>query len=139
MLEFVEFHSIATRPTLGTVSRNSSNRLPLNSSASVEKPLTFAPGRAKLATRPVRTGSPTPANTMGIVVVALFAASAAGVLHVRSSKPSPRRSPAIISTASCAGVGHKFGTSQSGSYSLPPAEGECRVTDPRESDHPLLS
>jgi len=38
-----------------------------------------APGRARLATRPLPTGSPTPAMTMGIVVVACLRASAAGV------------------------------------------------------------
>jgi hypothetical protein len=39
------------------------------------------PGRARLATRPVRTGSPA-AMMMGMVVVAFLAASAAGVPSV---------------------------------------------------------
>jgi len=43
-------------------------------------PVALPPGRARLATRPSRTGSsPTP-KTIGIVVVAALAASAAGVL-----------------------------------------------------------
>jgi hypothetical protein len=37
------------------------------------------PGRARLATRPARTGSPTPTITIGIVVVAALAASVGGV------------------------------------------------------------
>ena len=40
-------------------------------------PVTFPPGRARLATRPAPTGS-TLTNTIGIVAVAAFAASAAG-------------------------------------------------------------
>src|SRR2546423_1865351 len=45
-------------------------------------PVMFAPGRARLATTPWPTGSPTPVMTTGIVAVAFFAASAAGVPRV---------------------------------------------------------
>ena len=41
--------------------------------------MTLPPGRLRLATRPSLTGSPPPANTIGTVVVAALAASAAGV------------------------------------------------------------
>ena len=41
--------------------------------------MTLPPGRLRLLTSPVATGSPPIANTIGIVVVAAFAASAAGV------------------------------------------------------------
>jgi hypothetical protein len=41
-------------------------------------PVTFAPGRLRLATRPNATGSAPVAKTIGMVVVAAFAASAAG-------------------------------------------------------------
>ena len=39
-------------------------------------PVTLPPGRARLPTRPEATGSAAPTTTMGIVVVASFAASA---------------------------------------------------------------
>ena len=40
--------------------------------------MTLPPGRARLATRPAPTGSPAFVITMGMVVVAFFAANAAG-------------------------------------------------------------
>ena len=43
-------------------------------------PVTLPPGRLRLATRPSRTGSEPSSKTIGMVVVAAFAASAAGVL-----------------------------------------------------------
>jgi hypothetical protein len=42
-------------------------------------PVTLPPGRLRLPTRPNATGSLPIANTIGIVVVAAFAASAEGV------------------------------------------------------------
>ena len=41
-------------------------------------PVTFPPGRLKLATNPSRSGSLTAEKTIGMVEVAAFAASAAG-------------------------------------------------------------
>jgi hypothetical protein len=41
-------------------------------------PVRFAPGRLRLATRPRATGSMPLEKTMGMVVVAAFAASVAG-------------------------------------------------------------
>ena len=43
-------------------------------------PVTLPPGRSRLATRPSRTGSAAISKTIGMVVVAAFAASAAGVV-----------------------------------------------------------
>jgi hypothetical protein len=48
-----------------------------SSSAKTALPVTFAPGRLRLATRPKVTGSVPVAKTMGMVVVAAFAARAA--------------------------------------------------------------
>src|SRR5215475_5543405 len=42
------------------------------------KPVTLPPGRARLATKPTPTGSPTAANTIGTVGAACFAAITAG-------------------------------------------------------------
>ena len=56
------------------VSFNSSSRFPLSSGASVDNPVMFPPGRARLAMNLLPTGSVSFVMTMGIVVVASFAA-----------------------------------------------------------------
>ena len=56
-----------------------SNHLGINSSNSVDVPVTFAPGRARLATSPDSTGSPFTDMTTGMVVVAFFAARVDGM------------------------------------------------------------
>src|SRR5215831_9694002 len=71
---FPEFQMRATRRVFGRASLRSCNRLAISSSAIPLSPVTFPPGRARLATRPLWTGSPTRAITMGIVPLALFAA-----------------------------------------------------------------
>jgi hypothetical protein len=58
-------------------------------------PVTLPPGRLRLATRPSLTGSPPVAKTIGTVVVAALAPSAAGVLPTivserRAKKPHHR-------------------------------------------------
>src|SRR5258705_9948766 len=55
---------IAKRRMPGIASRNSSNRLPAASVCCSERPVALPPGRAKEATSPVPTGSPTAANTI---------------------------------------------------------------------------
>ena len=67
---------IANRRRPGTTSRKSSSRLPAVSVAWIDRPVTLPPGRARLATRPVPTGSPAIAKTIGMTDVACFAASA---------------------------------------------------------------
>ena len=47
----------ATRESLGTISLRSSSRFPLNSGRRVANPVMFPPGRARLATKPLPTGS----------------------------------------------------------------------------------
>src|SRR5260221_543502 len=55
-------------------SRRICSRLGPRSGLSTVLPVIFPPGRARLATRPARTGSPTPIITMGTVAVACLAA-----------------------------------------------------------------
>ena len=55
--------------TRGTVSFSSSTHLPPSEPSIVEKPVALPPGRAKLATKPLPTGSETVAKTMGMVRV----------------------------------------------------------------------
>src|SRR5262245_53793391 len=57
-----------------------SSRLPANTAPMVVNPVTFPPGRGRLSTSPVAMGSVTSIKTMGIVLVAFLAATAAGVL-----------------------------------------------------------
>ena len=59
------------RAALGTASFSSSSRLPAREfSATVETPVTFPPGRERLATNPLATGSVEMTMTIGIVAVA---------------------------------------------------------------------
>src|SRR5262245_103417 len=69
----------ATRPTPGTACVSCSRHLPTSSGANEDNPVTLPPGRARLLTSPLVTGSPGPAKTMGRVWVACLAAWAAGV------------------------------------------------------------
>ena len=64
-------------------------------------PVTFPPGRLRLTTSPVSTGSLPIANTIGMVAVAAFAASAAGIGLANSTDTCrPTRSAAIIGNRS---------------------------------------
>ena len=65
---------------VGSNSRSSSSRFGPTSTFKWVTPVTLPPGRLRLATRPSRTGSLPVVKTIGIVVVAAFAASAGGVL-----------------------------------------------------------
>src|SRR5262245_15677653 len=76
--------SRATRPRSGTTCVSICNRLLMISASGIwVSPVTFPPGRARLATRPTRTGSSSAVMTIGIVVVAFLAASAAGLLPAK--------------------------------------------------------
>src|SRR5262245_48305985 len=73
------FQSTATCETLRTTSLSSSKRFPSISTEIEVNPVMLPPGRARLATRPVATGSPTATMTRGTVLVAFLTASEAGV------------------------------------------------------------
>ena len=64
--------------SLGTASLSISSLLVFSSGAKLESPVTLPPGRARLATKPAATGSAELVITMGMVVVALFAANGVG-------------------------------------------------------------
>src|SRR5262245_64442799 len=70
----------ASRRTPGTTSRKSSRRFPAVSGASIESPVAFPPGRAKLAIKPAPTGSPDNANTIGMTDVARWTAGRTGAV-----------------------------------------------------------
>ena len=60
----------ATRVTLGAICLSSSSHLPLMPYSRFANPVALPPGRARLATKPLPTGSATAANTIGTVRVA---------------------------------------------------------------------
>ena len=71
-----------TRASLGAASLRISNLLVFSSDAKLDSPVTLPPGRARLETKPARTGSPAFVITMGMFVVAFLAADVAGVPEV---------------------------------------------------------
>src|ERR1700681_1310193 len=76
-----------TRRARGSISRISCTLLPASSAVAEAIPVTFPPGRGRLATSPVPTGSPVSAMTIGISSVACFAAC-----HCRKLNPASKRS-----------------------------------------------
>src|SRR5438128_2648166 len=68
------------RAARGTNSCKSPSRFAPSSPLMELTPVTLPPGRLRLATRPVWTGSPPPLKTIGMVEVADLAADAAAVL-----------------------------------------------------------
>jgi hypothetical protein len=77
---------------------NNSRRLLVEITAMFVMSVTLPPGCARLSTKPVVTGSVTPMNTMGIVVVACLAACAAFVV-------TATRTSGLGSTSSAASAG----------------------------------
>ena len=63
---------------VGTSSCSSSSRFGASSAFNMLTPVRLPPGRFRLATRPSLTGSKPTTNTIGMVVVAALAATAAG-------------------------------------------------------------
>src|SRR5262245_62025499 len=63
-------------------------------------PVRLPPGWARLATRPVRTGSSERRNTMGMLAVAAFAGRAAGVFTAITVEPNPPRALVVDRTES---------------------------------------
>ena len=90
---------IATRRSPGTSSRSRSSRLPARSVDRTDSPVTLPPGRARLATSPLPTGSPAAVNTIGIAVVTCFAAVISGVPEVTIISTLRRANSAAISAA----------------------------------------
>ena len=66
-------------PVAGTSSCNSSSRFPNTAAFRLVTPVILPPGRLRLVTRPNCTGSTPVPNTIGMVLVAAFAASDAGI------------------------------------------------------------
>ena len=82
---------------MGTVSFSSASCF-FDTSANMEDgPVTFSPGRARLATSPLPNGSPTPTMTMGIVRVARLAARDACVTTVTMTSTLSRTNSAARS------------------------------------------
>ena len=86
---------IATRERLGATSFRISNCLAMNSGPVLSvDPVMFPPGRARLLTNPVPTGSIDHVMTMGMVVVACFSAAMPGLPPVTTTSGLSRTSSA---------------------------------------------
>ena len=116
---------IANRRRAGTTSRKSSSRLPARSVCWNDRPVTLPPGRARLTTKPVPTGSP-PAKTIGMTDVACFAArtltvppetitstfcrtNSATISAARSLRPSAHRTLIAAARPSIQLLAHRMG------------------------------
>src|SRR5262252_6208224 len=82
-LGLVELTSRAMMVALGAESCSNSNSFGPSSMLNEVTPVILPPGRFRLVTSPICTGSAMMVKTTGIVAVAAFAASAAGVDAVR--------------------------------------------------------
>ena len=91
------FTTTAMRFTRGRASCSNSSCFASTSGAKNVSPVMLPPGLARPSTSPVASASPEIAITIGIVVVAFFAASVAGVPPVTSRSTLER----TISPASC--------------------------------------
>ena len=96
----------------GASSFNRSSRLAASTLARKVTPVTLPPGRLRLATRPIATGSLPPVKTIGIVAVADLAASAAAVPPVATITATLRR------TSSAASTGSRLGWFSAHRYSI---------------------
>jgi len=92
---------IAKRRRPGTTERKSSRRLPARSAVWLDRPVTLPPGRARLATRPLATGSVADAKTIGMTDVACLAARTGGVPLVKMTSTLSRTNSAAISSNPC--------------------------------------
>ena len=87
VLELFKFANTPIVVALGTSWRSNSKRFAPNTAAKKTTPVTLPPGRLRLVTRPSLTGSLPVTKTIGIVVVAAFAANA-GQCSRRSRQPA---------------------------------------------------
>src|SRR5437667_9773019 len=116
---------IANRRRLGTTSRKSSSRLPERSVDWRDRPVTLPPGRARLLTMPLPTGSNANAKTIGMTDVACIVARTAPPVVTMTSTLSRTNSAGDLSVALGA--------------SLRPANLDCDgpTLDPAEVAQPL--
>src|SRR5262249_5724583 len=87
----------ATDVAEGTSSCSRPSRFAPRSAPSSVKPVMFPPGRLKLATKPICTGSAAFEKTIGIVAVADFAANAEAGLPTAAMSDTRRRTRSVAS------------------------------------------
>ena len=93
----------ANRLAAGRTSRMNSSRLRETSTLRLDTPVRLPPGRDRLSTMPSATGSPPISNTIGILVVAAFAASATSAPPGATMTASGRPSRSLASSLASAG------------------------------------
>src|SRR5262249_21520386 len=79
----VGLNKAATGETRGAISLSSSTHLPPSEGSLVAKPVALPPGRDRLATKPLPTGSATVAKTRGMVRVCWSSIAVVGGLFER--------------------------------------------------------
>src|SRR5271163_5022052 len=94
--------STATRVAPGRRSRSSPSRFDPISAVMEVTPVMLPPGWSRLETRPVATGSAPKTKTIGIVVVAVFAARIAGTLPDATRTATPRSTRSLAQSGSLA-------------------------------------
>jgi len=95
------FERTATRAILGMASLSNASRFPFNSRERVINPVMFVPGRPKLTMNPSSTGLSSAAMTMGMVLVACFAAYVVPVPPVTITSTFSRTSSAANAGRRC--------------------------------------
>src|SRR5947209_1576274 len=95
----------------GTACVSCSRPLPTSSGPRPVNPVTLPPGRARLVTSPLVTGSPAAAKTMGTVLVACLAARAWGV-------PPATMTSTLSATSSAARAGSRSNFPSASRYSI---------------------
>ena len=107
-IPIVRSRSTATRVTPGATSLSSSSNLALAPNSTFVKPVMLPAGRAKLSTKPWPTGSPTCANTTGILSVTCRNAATLGVPDARmTSDPRATNSAAPLRWRSASSLPHR--------------------------------
>jgi hypothetical protein len=88
-------NTTAARLRPGTISESSSSHLPPSVASALAKPVMFPPGWLSVTTRPLATGSPRFANTIGIVRVSRWTATAPGVVPFVTMMSGCRPTPHV--------------------------------------------
>src|SRR4029453_17998894 len=124
----VGFQSTATRVSLGTSSLRSSSPFPISWSERRVGPVMFPPGRARLATSPAATGSAGPERTIGIALVARWAACAGGTPPCATMTATFRRTSSVARSRSCSDFpsAHRYSIATLWPSTWPRSRSACR-------------
>src|SRR6516225_4383691 len=127
---------IANRWRSGTTSQNSSRRLPARSVDWSDRPVMLPPGRDRLATKPLPTGSFATTNTIGMTDVACFTARSAVPDVTMTSTFSWTNSAAISTNRSSRPSAQRYSTAMVRPSIQPKSRNRCHARG-HKVDHQL--